>query len=113
MSVEGACRTAVAAAGHVEADGVDAGAVEALYAVARKIDAWDVIVEWALDDAGSDGRPKVPAHDNTSLTTLLKWCESLGLTTVSRQSLTGPVKVEVDPLDELHAQRKRRVAGSD
>lgn len=65
---------------------MDAGAVEALRALARKIDAWDQIVEWALDDvAGHEGeRPKVPANDNVSVPTYLKFCESLGLTPAGR-----------------------------
>lgn len=65
---------------------MDAGALEALRALARKIDAWDQIVEWALDDAaGKDGqRPAVPANDNVSIPTYLKFCESLGLTPTGR-----------------------------
>ena len=42
----------------------DAAAVAAARALARKIDAWDVIVEWALEDSRGEGRPKVPANDN-------------------------------------------------
>lgn len=57
-----------------------AATVAALRALARKIDAWDVIVEWALDDAAADGtRPAVPQNDNVSLATFLKYCHELGL----------------------------------
>ncbi len=113
MSVEEACETAIAAATHIDAEGADAGAVAALLALARKVDAWDVIVQWAIIDVGNSGaRPKVPVHDNVSLGSLLKYCDALGLTTVSRNSLLGAkVKPEgVDPIDELKAKRKRKVA---
>lgn len=66
---------------------MDLGVIEAARALADKIDAWDVIVEWALDDANQDrtGRPKVPQNDNVSLASFLKYCESLGLTPAQRK----------------------------
>lgn len=68
---------------------MDDGAVEALRALARKIDAWDQIVEWALDEAADEERrPMVPANDNVSLPTYLKYCESLGLTPLGRSKAT-------------------------
>jgi hypothetical protein len=75
----------VAAATHLM--DVDAGAVEAARALADKIDAWDVIVEWALDDANQDGtgRPRVPQNDNVSLASFLKYCDALGLTPAQRK----------------------------
>lgn len=76
----------VAAAAHLTDE--DAGAVEAARALADKIDAWDVIVEWAIEDAeeGPRGsRPKVPQNDNVSLASFLKYCESLGLTPSARK----------------------------
>lgn len=85
---------AVAAAKHLGP--LDAGAVAAARALADKIDTWDVIVDWALDDlAGSDsgGRPAVPANDNTSLPTFLRYCDSLGLTPAGRTKLE-PAKEE-------------------
>ena len=89
-SVVDATEMALAAASHLT--DMDAGAVETLRALARKIDAWDVIVEFALDDAaGRDERPKVPQNDNVSIPTYLKFCESLGLTPAGRAKL-GPVK---------------------
>lgn len=107
MSILNAVDKALAAATHLDDLGADAGAVEALRALARKIDAWDEIVQWAIEDAAEvDGRPKVPANDNTSLPTFLKYCEALGLTPGSRKALTGDKEVEVDPVDEL--KRKRR-----
>lgn len=81
-----ATETAIAAAGHLT--DADEGAVEALRSLARKIDAWDVIVEWALDEAADlEQRPRVPQNDNVSLPTYLKFCESLGLTPAGRVKL--------------------------
>lgn len=66
----------------------DAGAIEALRALARKIDAWDQIVEWALDDAIQyDSRPAVPQNDNVSISAYLKYCDQLGLSPAGRKSL--------------------------
>ena len=79
-----ATEAAIQAAKHLTS--MDDGAVEALRALARKIDAWDQIVEWATDDAAQreGSRPTVPANDNVSLPTYLKFCESLGLTPTGR-----------------------------
>jgi hypothetical protein len=73
---------------------LDAGAIAGARALADKIDAWDVIVDWAQEDIdGIDGaRPAVPAHDNTSLPAFLKFCESLGLTPTGRKGVVAPAK---------------------
>ena len=77
---------AIAAAKHLTAQ--DAGAVEALRLLARKIAAWDQIVEWALEDAARDERrPVVPANDNVSIPTYLKYADALGLTPTGRVGL--------------------------
>lgn len=90
-----ATEAAIEAATHLT--GADDGAVEALRALARKIDAWDVIVEWALDDAADlDERPRVPQNDNVSLPTYLKFCDALGLTPAGRSKI---------------AEKKREAAG--
>lgn len=83
-SLAEATEAAIEAAKHLTE--MDAGAIEALRALARKIDAWDQIVEWALDDAADreGSRPVVPANDNVSIPTYLKFCESLGLTPTGR-----------------------------
>ena len=65
----------------------DAAAVAAIRALADKIDAWDDIVQWAIEDAGAEGRPKVPANDNVTLPTFLKFCDALGLTPAGRDRL--------------------------
>lgn len=94
---------------------MDAGAIEAARALADKIDAWDVIVQWAVADAHDDGptaRPKVPANDNTSLPTFLRFCESLGLTPAGRKSLEAPKEAPGGKLALLQgaAQQRRRSA---
>jgi hypothetical protein len=66
----------------------DKGAIEGMLALARKIDAWDAIVQWALDDAlAHESRPTVPQNDNVSLSAYLKYAESLGLTPAGRARL--------------------------
>ena len=68
---------------------MDAGAVAAARSLADKIDAWDVIVDWAMEDAAeSDSRPAVPQNDNVALPSFLKYCESLGLTPAGRARLS-------------------------
>lgn len=67
---------------------VDAGAVEALRALARKIQAWDLIVEFALDEAAEGKtRPAVPQNDNVSISAYLKYCDQLGLSPAGRKAL--------------------------
>src|SRR5690348_3957989 len=82
-----ATEQAITAAHHLT--DMDQGAVEALRALARKIDAWDRIVEWALDDARDreGSRPSVPQNDNVSISAYLKYCDQLGLSPAGRKSL--------------------------
>jgi hypothetical protein len=82
--VRDATEAALEAAAHLT--DMDKGAIEALRSLADKIDAWDTIVDWANADAeGMEGkRPAVPANDNVSIPTYLKFCESLGLTPTGR-----------------------------
>lgn len=84
----------------------DAAAVAAARALARKIDAWDVIVEWALDDAqDSKGRPAVPANDNVSIASFLKYLDQLRLLPDEVVTpATGSVK---PPPNEIEAMRKK------
>lgn len=66
----------------------DDGPKAALILLARKIDAWDQIVEWALEDAAeSGGRPTVPQNDNVSISAYFKACDQLGLTPSGRKAL--------------------------
>lgn len=84
-----ATEAAIAAATHLTE--MDDGAVEAMRALARKIDAWDQVVQYALDDlAGNEtkgARPSVPQNDNVSISAYLKYCDQLGLTPAGRKSL--------------------------
>lgn len=87
MSLYEETRRAVDAATHLTDK--DAGAVKAVLLLARKIDVWDVIVRWAVEDMeDTDGRrPMVPANDNVSLASYLKYCNDLGLTPAGRDAL--------------------------
>ena len=78
-----------------------AGTVAAARALADKIDAWDVIVQFALEDMPDGGRPAVPQNDNVSLASFLKYMEALGLTVAADRA---QAKVE--------AQAAARVKGA-
>ena len=81
-----ATHKAIAAATHLTDE--DAGAIEALILLARKIDAWDVIVQWAIEDAAEDdARPRVPQNDNVSISAYFKACDQLGLAPAGRKAL--------------------------
>ena len=77
---------ALQAASHLT--GEDRGLIEAARSQADKVDAWDVIVEWARDDADQEEsgthRPAVPANDNVTPAVLLKMLQALGLTPEAR-----------------------------
>lgn len=97
---------------------IDAAAVAAARALADKIDAWDLIVDWALDDlAGADtkGRPAVPQNDNTSLPSFLRYCDALGLTPAARKELERPKEAggggKLSSLQEQARKRRERAAG--
>ena len=92
QSLAEALDSALAAAEHLEPK--HAATVVAARALAEKIDAWQVIVEWALEDAAeSESRPKVPANDNTSLPTFLKYMEALQLVPPTKAA-AAPTKPE-------------------
>lgn len=101
---------AVKAATHLTP--MDSGAVEAMYALARKIDAWDVIVEWALDDAAEreGSRPAVPQNDNVSLSAYLKYCDQLGLSPAGRKALGAKKEAASAKAAKLTALRGGRSA---
>lgn len=78
---------AVAAAPQLDDDRFLAAIVNARK-LARKIDAWDTIVEWAERDADEDGgRPRVPQNDNVSPSAFAKACDALGLTPIGRKNV--------------------------
>lgn len=121
LSVLESLEISITASTHLEPR--HAATVGAARALARKIDAWDVIIEWALDDASQseNARPKVPANDNTSLGTYSRYLEQLALTVPAVKVPTGkPVTEELAPvpapagaasissLQDRVAQRKAR-----
>lgn len=85
-SVQEATERSIAAAAHLTE--LDAGAVAALRALANKIDHWDDVVDAAYGQ-NEDGKLPVPMHDNTSIPTFLKYCETLRLTPASRGVTVG------------------------
>lgn len=95
----------------------DDGAIELLRHLAKKIDAWETIVEWALDDAAEyegNVRPKVPAHDNTTPGTYAKLAESLGLTPSGRHAIgakSGETSGKAGKLTALRNEARGRAAG--
>lgn len=112
MGVHEATLMAINAASYVDRVGADAGTVEAMLALAKKIDAWDVIVDLAMDQTEEGRKPTVPVHDNTSLPTFLRYCEALSLTPATRKALAAEVKAEGDAVDELKKRRGRKQAAS-
>lgn len=82
----------------------DSGAVEAMLALADKIDVWDLIVEYAMDDLADkakEARPAVPQNDNVSISAYLKYAESLGLTPAGRAKIADVKKPEAKPSGKL------------
>ena len=104
--VRDALEEAVAAARHLTAR--DAAAVAAARALADKIDAWDVIVDWALDDAADEGsRPAVPRNDNTSLPSFLKYLEALQLVPpAAEKAKPGPASSASPAQQAINDMRK-------
>lgn len=90
---------------------LDAAAVAGARALADKIDAWDVIVDWALDDLadnGGKGRPAVPQNDNVSLGSFLKYLDQLGLTPEARHVLEEKKGGSGGKLKALREREKSR-----
>ena len=94
----------IAAATHLTAR--DAGMVAAARALAARIDAWDVIVQWAIEDVTGEGRPKVPANDNTSLPTFLKYLDALQLAPPAEKAKPGPASTASEPQQAINEMRK-------
>ena len=87
----------------------DAGAIAAARALAAKIDAWDLIVQWATDDLAGDPRPgkrpAVPQNDNTSLPTFLKYLDALGLVPPVAKASPGPASTASPAQQALNDMR--------
>lgn len=89
QSVSEALERSIANAKHLRAR--HSATIAAARALARKIDAWDVIVEWALDDAEQmKKRPAVPTNDNVSIASFLKYLDALGLTPEDEAPAAAP-----------------------
>ena len=105
MSVADALEVSIAAATHLTDR--DAGAIAAARALAKKVDAWDLIVQWALEDAmDSRSRPKVPVNDNVSLPTLLKFLQALQLVPPVEKVQPGPASSASPEQQALNDMRK-------
>lgn len=109
--VSAALERGLASAEHL--DDRHAPAVAAARALARKIDAWDVIVGWALDDAADSkgGRPAVPANDNVSIASFLKYLDALGLTPPVSGVRGSSKPDESTPANKVLAFRQKAQAG--
>lgn len=83
---------------------LDAGPIAALRVLAQKIGdeqaRWDYAIEWAQLNPGERGGPRPPAHDNVSIPTYLKACDSLGLTPAGRGRIGGEVSKPKDGEDD-------------
>lgn len=109
-SVEAALDRALGSATHLRAS--DAAAVAAARALARKIDAWDTIVDWAIEDAAESGtRPAVPANDNVSLSTFLKYVQALRLVPEESAAARSAGGAAQAPRDDLERFRSRHGIG--
>ena len=116
LSVLEALEVSLQAATHLEPK--HAATVGAARALAAKIDAWDVIVAWALEDVADDpkARPAVPANDNTSLGTYARYLEHLGLTVATAKAAAkaepaAPAAPETASPGATIVQMQQRVAG--
>ena len=108
-SLRDALDEAVAAATHLTVR--DAAVVAAARALADKIDAWDVIVDWALDDLAENPRPgkrpAVPQNDNTALPSFLKYLEVLQLVPpAAEKAKPGPASEASPAQQAMNEMRK-------
>jgi len=103
-SVSAALERSITAATHLTER--DAAAVAAARALAARIDAWHVIVKWAQEDAGSTSRPKVPAQDNVSLGSFLKYLDALQLVPPAEKAKPGPVSTASQSQQALNEMRR-------
>jgi len=90
---------ALKAATHL-ADDRFRGSKAALLALARKIDAWDIIVRYAIEDRDAEakgGRPTVPQNDNVSISAYAKLSEQMGLTPTGQKALEQMPRTGIKP----------------
>ena len=84
----------------------DEAAVVAARLLAAKIDAWDVVVQWALDDAREFNTKPLPANDNTSHGTFLKYLEALQLVPAVEKAKPGPASTASPAQQAINDMRK-------
>jgi hypothetical protein len=93
---------------------MDMGALEALRALAVKIDTDDELRDAYLDRQIEDGVEPAKRRplqlDNVSIPTYLKYCESLGLTPAGRERLAEKKEPAGGKLASLQSAAKRRSA---
>lgn len=108
FTLEDALNRAIRNAKHLRAR--DAATVAAARSLARKIDAWDVIVEWALEDAEDmDRRPAVPQNDNVSLASFLKYMQTLQLVPPETASVSKKNGTKDEPKSALDSFREKNM----
>lgn len=110
-SLEAALDRSLRNAKHLHAK--DAAAVAVARSLARKIDAWDTIVDWALGDvANADGkaRPAVPQNDNVSAATMLKTLTALQL--IPTEVAATSTKKPASALDKFQHGKFKVVNGA-
>lgn len=109
LSVAEALERSIRNAKHLRAK--DSAAIAAARKLARKIDAWDIIVDWALEDVADvrGGRPAVPANDNVSISSFLKYMETLGLVSpIEETTATAKPSAAKPPAGVLAFRQKAR-----
>lgn len=122
LSVSEALERSIRNAKHLRAQ--HSATIAAARALARKIDAWDVIAQWAVEDAAeAKGRPPVPQNDNVSIASFLKYLDALGLTPedaapaarpgrpATKPEPAGPRAVPAAPSNKVLSFRKKAASG--
>ena len=109
LSVTDALERSIRNAKHLRAR--DSATIAAARKLARKIDAWDVIVDWALEDAAEHNtRPAVPANDNVSIATFLKFMDTLGLVSPADEQPAAKAATPAAPAAGILAFRSKAAA---
>lgn len=97
------------AAAHLRPE--DKGAIEALLALALKIDGADDTFT-TLSELAAQAGSRPPSPDNVSFPTYLKYCESLGLTPAGRERIGLLHKDEQTDEASVRLARLRSVHGT-
>lgn len=68
----------------------DAVAVAAARSMVTRTDGWYVIVDWALEDTGGQGRSDVPVNENVSIATFVEHIGMLGVAPSAEVAQSSP-----------------------